>query len=469
MKKIFTLLTAACIGSFAFGQTLFQSNLSSWASGNPTDFMNTARTNIASTNVVQKSIGATYGTSMASLINTSTSSHKRFVTDAFTVVGGQSYLVEMWVAAQDSGELRTNYYDVTNSAYGTYNPYIDVAAVSNGALVKISQVVTVPSTCTSAEFILSLKSTPVATAQAPFEIGIILDSIAITTTTPPTTTIKKIYDIQYTTAPSGDSPEMGNVVTTRGIITGIVKNGPDRHAFFIQDSALAWNGLYIYERNDSTLVIGDSVEVTGTVAEFNGTTELTFVSNITVLNSGNTLPVAVTNTTLNANKEEWEGVLIKVTNAQCTNTTGGFGIWEINDGSGVLKADDDIFFYHTTAVVGTNYDVRGIGHYSFGDFKILPRDFNDISLSTSTGMNEIEKNKVNVYPNPANNVLNFELNISTATVQLFDITGKTLKSINTNNNNFSVSLSDFNNGIYFYSIMDAEGKKIATNRFVVAK
>ena len=104
MKKIFIILTAVCIGAVSFGQTVFQSDLSSWANGDPTDFMNTARTSIASANVVEQTIGATYGTSMASLINTSTS-HKRFVTDAITVVPGESYLIEMWVACQDSGEL----------------------------------------------------------------------------------------------------------------------------------------------------------------------------------------------------------------------------------------------------------------------------------------------------------------------------------------------------------------------------
>jgi len=464
MKKIFTLLTAACIGSFAFGQTVFQSNLSSWATGNPTDWMGNS-TSIASANVVEATVGATYGTSMASLVN-ATTSHKRFSTQPVTVTSGQSYKIEMWVAAQTSGELRTNYYDITNgNVYGTYNSYIDVAAASSGNLVMISQIVTVPTGCTSAEFILSVRNTDPGTSS--LGVGILIDSVAISVTTPPVTTIKKIFDIQYTSNPNGDSPEMGNLVTTRGVITGIVKNGPDRHAFFIQDSALAWNGLYVYERNDSTLLIGDSVEVTGTVAEFNNTTELTFVSNITVLNSGNTLPTPVSNTTMSANMEEWEGVLINVTNAQCTNTTGGFGIWEINDGSGVLRADDDIFFYHLTAVVGTNYDVTGIGHYSFGDFKILPRDFNDISLST--GINELKNSVLNVYPNPANNIINFELNINNATIQIYDITGKILKTFNANKDKFSVSLNNFNSGVYFYSIKDVEGNKIATNRFVVAK
>lgn len=467
MKKIFTLLTAACIGSFAFGQTVFQSNLSSWNTGDPTDFMNTARTNIASSNVVEQTGLATYGTSMASLINTSTTGHQRFVTDAFTVTGGQSYLIEMWVVAQNSGELRTNYYDVTNSSYGTYNPYMIVSDSSMGNLVKVAQIVTVPSTCTSAEFILSLKSTDPSTAPAPFEIGILLDSIAITNTSTPPANIKKIYDIQYTTAPSGDSPEDGNVVTTKGVITGIVKYGSARHSFFIQDSALAWNGIFVYNTNDSTLVIGDSVEVTGTVDEYFNTTQIGFVSNITVLNSGNTLPTPVANTTLSANSEEWEGVLINVTNAECTSTTVGNGMWEINDGSGALKADDDIFFYHLTAVVGTHYDVTGIGHYSFSEFKILPRDFNDIS--TSNSVSELSDNQVSVYPNPTNGVLNFNLSENNTTINIIDITGKTLKSIKTNSTIVSMNLNAFANGLYFYNVIDNEGNTIATNRFVIAK
>lgn len=464
MKKIFTILTAVCIGAVSFGQTVFQSNLSSWANGDPTDWMGNT-TSITSANVVEKTGLATYGTSMASLIN-ATTTHKRFTTQPVTVVPGESYLVEMWVVAQNSGELRTNYYDVTNSAYGTYNPYIDVAAASAGNLVMISQIITVPASCTSAEFILSLRNTDATTAPAPFEIGILVDSVAITATTPPTPTIKKIYDIQFTTNVNGDSPEVGNVVTTKGVITGIVKNGPDRHAFFIQDSAAAWNGIYVYERNDSTLVIGDSVEVTGTVAEYNGLTELSFVSNITVLNSGNTLPTPIVTTTGNANMEQWEGVVIQTLNAECTSNTVGFGMWEINDGSGTLLADDDIYFYHLTAVVGSHYDVTGIGHYSFGDYKILPRDANDISLVV--GIDELNASNVAVYPNPANNQITFQLENNGFEVIVADITGKMVATANTVADKLTLSLENLNNGIYFYTIKNKD-VVIATNKFVVVK
>lgn len=458
MKKIFTILTAVCFATVSFGQTVFQSNLSSWANGDPTDFMNTARTNITSANVIEQTVGATYGTSMASLINTS-SNHKRFVTDAITVVPGESYLIEMWVACQDSGELRTGYYDVTNSTYGTYNPYIDVATASAGSLVMVSQIVTVPATSSSVEFILSLRSTDPT-------LGIQLDSIAITATTPPPANIKKIYDIQFTTNPNGDSPEVGNVVTTKGVITGIIKNGPDRHAFFIQDSAAAWNGIYVYERNDSTLVIGDSVEVTGTVAEYNGLTELSFVSNITVLNSGNTLPTPVVTTTGNANMEQWEGVVIQTLNAECVSNTNGFGMWEINDGSGSLLADDDIYFYHLTAVVGSHYDVTGIGHYSFGDYKILPRDANDISLVV--GINELNTSNVAVYPNPAKEQITFETDNNGFNLTITDITGKVIFNQNVVSKKTTVNLNRFNAGVYFYTIAN-NNQVVTTDKFIVTK
>lgn len=458
MKKIFTILTAVCFATVSFGQTVFQSNLSSWASGWPTDW-NGSTTSIAQSNVSEITTGATYGTSMASLLN-ATTSHKRFTTQPVTVVPGESYLIEMWVMATTAGELRTGYYDVTNSQYTTlYNSYIDVAAASGGNLVMVSQTVTVPATCSSAEFILSLRNTDATS-------GILVDSVAISSTTPPVANIKKIYDIQFTTNPNGDSPEVGNVVTTKGVITGIIKNGPDRHAFFIQDSAAAWNGIYVYERNDSTLVIGDSVEVTGTVAEYNGLTELTFVSNITVLNSGNTLPTPVVTTTGNANMEQWEGVVIQTLNAECVSNTNGFGMWEINDGSGSLLADDDIYFYHLTAVVGSHYDVTGIGHYSFGDYKILPRDANDISLVV--GINELNTSNVAVYPNPANEQITFQLENNGFEVIVADITGKMVATANTVADKLTLSLDNLNNGIYFYTIKNKD-VVIATNKFVVVK
>lgn len=143
-----------------------------------------------------------------------------------------------------------------------------------------------------------------------------------------------------------------------------------------------------------------------------------------------------------------------------------FGLWSLNDGSGVIKADDDIFPYHLTAVIGTNYNVTGIGHYSFSEFKILPRDVNDISVSV--GVEEFATNKIVAYPNPVVDVLNFNLDVNMATIQIMDVTGRALKTINTSSNTVSMTLNGLSNGVYFYTVV-SEGKTVASDRFVVAK
>ena len=69
MKKIFTLLTACTLASLGFSQTVFQSDLSTWATGDPTDWMGT-KTSIGSGDVTEVMSGATAGTSVAKLDNT---------------------------------------------------------------------------------------------------------------------------------------------------------------------------------------------------------------------------------------------------------------------------------------------------------------------------------------------------------------------------------------------------------------
>jgi hypothetical protein len=262
------------------------------------------------------------------------------------------------------------------------------------------------------------------------------------------------------------------------VVTAYVSNTANYGAgsFFIQDGNGAWNGLYIYNVDtNNTPSVGDSVEVTGTVTEVNlgsapqAVTELSFISNITVLNTGNTLPNETVISTSDANSEDYEGVLIKVVGANATavGSTLGFGLWEMNDGSGALKGDDDMYAYHLQAVQGTKYDVTGIGHYSFDDYKILPRKTSDVALFT--GVDELSGVNVSVYPNPVRDAINFKLDVTGYNVSIVDVTGKSVKSASTLNNKLSVETSNLNNGIYFYSITGFDGQLISTNKFIVAK
>ncbi|MCH2233910.1 MAG: T9SS type A sorting domain-containing protein [Crocinitomicaceae bacterium] len=448
MKRIITLFSIL-IGATSFGQ-LYQTDFSDWTGGDPDGWMG-VRTNIPSSQVVEQGL-ATYGSSQVSLVN-ATTSHLRFTTQGITVVAGETYEIKMWVAAS-AGEIRTNYYDNTNSAYGTYNSYIDLSSTSGGSLVEVSQTVTMPATCTEAEFIISVVNTDAATSG--LGIGILIDSLAIEVGTPPVATGKTIYEIQYTTDPSGDSPEEGNIVTTSGIVTGVMTVGSSTGTFFIQDGDGAWNGLYIFE--DGTAVsLGDSVSVTGLVTEYFTLTELTSVTDITIHSSGHPQPNAVDIATGGATglaQEQYESVLVNFNgNAECTNDDAGFGQFEVNDGSGATLVDDDIFSY--TATLGSVYNITGVSHYSFSEYKVLPRQITDITVVGTAGIDE-NFNEFTVHPNPAIDVLYINGN-SSNTVTIYSLDGALVYS---GVNDITIDVSAFDAGIYVMEISSANGTQV---------
>lgn len=441
MKKTTTLFTGLILGTAAFSQVVFQSDLSSWSGGDPTDFMGSS-TNIASANVVEITLGSTYGTSDVSLINTTTS-HQRFTTQNVTVTPGETYEIQMWVKATQ-GMLRTGFYDVTNASYNTYNSYFDLSAESGGTQVLLTQQVTAPTGCTSGQFIFSLHSTDPATSGSPFFVGIIIDSVAISESTPAPPNYVSIYDIQYTTDVSGDSPENGTVVTTYGIVTGVIGFGADIDRFFIQDGDGAWNGIYVYD-NTHTVTLGDSVEVTGTVQEYFGLTEIGFVTDVTIVNSGNAQPNAVVVSTANASQEQYESVLVQVTDATCTNPDSGFGQFLVNDGSGDRLIDDQI--YQHTATLNDVYEITGVTFLSFGEVKIYPRIPADINVLGYAGLEE--NTNLSIYPNPASEFVKLSLGTD-AVIKIYTVTGEL---VYTGSGNDLIDISAFESGIYMVSAL----------------
>ena len=196
MKKIYNLFIGLLItGSIANAQVVFQSNLSSWSASLPTDWMGSS-TSLLAANITEVP-AVMYGTSAAKLKNTGTT-HKRFSTQTVNVDASGTYEIKFWVKAF-AGQIRTNYFNTTTSAYGTYNPYVDLSTTSAGSLVMITQSVTVSATTDSAQFILSLHSTDGVT-------DVVLDSVYISSSTPPVGIPVTINQIQYTTVPPYDSP-----------------------------------------------------------------------------------------------------------------------------------------------------------------------------------------------------------------------------------------------------------------------
>ena len=174
----------------------------------------------------------------------------------------------------------------------------------------------------------------------------------------------------------------GQTVVTNGVITGVFGQ-----LVSMQDGQGAYSGIWMYGPNVA-VTVGDLVEVTGTVSEYNGLTQLSSPS-ILIQAQGSDLPTPeLLATSAVAAGEEWEGVLVQVT-ADVSNESLGFGEWGVDDSSGECRVDDRGYDAIGTGnvVVGSTWQVTGPLDYSYGDFKIQPRSEADALLygCTSSG------------------------------------------------------------------------------------
>jgi hypothetical protein len=187
-----------------------------------------------------------------------------------------------------------------------------------------------------------------------------------------------IYDIQYTTNPSGDSPMLGQTVTIQGVVTGTSAYG-----FYIADAPGPWNAIYVYTRGRGCgPKPGDELEVTGKVAEYFGMTELAEISSsqdvsCTTLSTGNTFS-ALSLPTGSVADEQHESVFVRV-NEAVVQTLLDYGQWTVEDGRSPVMVDDDSDYIYAPAVGDMLQAMSGNVAYSFGDFKINPRMYSDIN------------------------------------------------------------------------------------------
>ncbi len=195
-------------------------------------------------------------------------------------------------------------------------------------------------------------------------------------------TITPIAQIQTPADPSTSdaSPLVDSVVTVQGIVSGVSKYG-----YFMQDDSGAWNGIYVYTGNVADSLrhkVGDELIVTGQVAEYKNLTELKNVSNTLVVSNGNTPydPVLITAGDFG---EPYESVAVKVNDVTCTNPDLGYGEWEVQDATGTMRVDDLFFAY--TPTQNTHYNLAGIGYYSYGNYKLEPRDSSEVQELAPVG------------------------------------------------------------------------------------
>jgi endonuclease I len=179
-------------------------------------------------------------------------------------------------------------------------------------------------------------------------------------------TIQAISDVQGEQA---STPFLDQEVTVSGIVTANFGEG-----FFLQDGPGQWDGIYVYDVKNPQ--IGDSIIITGTVTEYYDLTEIVNITEYYLISRNNELPEPVVITASEAG-EAYEGVLVKVIDATCTNDDSGFGMWELTDETGSILVHNNQV-YEFSPYQNEVYTVTGPLKYDFSEWKIELRGPDDV-------------------------------------------------------------------------------------------
>jgi len=184
------------------------------------------------------------------------------------------------------------------------------------------------------------------------------------------------------------SPYEGQFVNTAGIVTATFANN-----FYIQNGSEPWSGIYIYnsaglpEIGDSVIVVGEVIEFCwddGSLCDGPGTTEISQPQDIYIISNNNPIPEPILVTSGEALQEKYEGVLIKMIDVECTSNADGYGVWNVNDGSGSCGIHNTPDGYEHNEEIGEIYTITGVVSSTFNDWKVDLRMPSDVESGADT-------------------------------------------------------------------------------------
>jgi hypothetical protein len=171
--------------------------------------------------------------------------------------------------------------------------------------------------------------------------------------------------------------------------------------------------------------------------------------------------------------------LRQVVEDQTIDTTwtasGGSGVWEMIDPVLASLFNLDQIAYDTTRTA------RWWTNNPISKFPIVEMDYedngtvNNIDWQKSTLVAAVTEQSVSVStvslsPNPAKTEVTIKTDLTNNnTIKILDITGKLIVEKSFNTSQITLPVSAFNNGIYFYNILDVNGNLLHSNKFVVSK
>ncbi len=198
-----------------------------------------------------------------------------------------------------------------------------------------------------------------------------------------------IYDVKTGVYEPGDPVLVEDVIVT-GVGasgTGFFLQVPSDHQSY---NGPDYSGLFVFIGNAGNApALGDRVNVSGVVNNFYGQIQLSSVSDITVVSSGNPAPDPVDVTTSDVatggvRAEALEGVVVRVQNVSVSDTAPAVGPGDhdpinefVVDDS--LRVDDYMYLVTPFPQVGDTFTaISGVLRFANGDSKLEPRAASDL-------------------------------------------------------------------------------------------
>jgi endonuclease I len=240
----------------------------------------------------------------------------------------------------------------------------------------------------------------------------------------------------------------GEVVKVKGIVIGGENNNAVNRVLYDGTAGLVIRGLNIGHLS-SELVMGDSVEVSGGILDYNGLFELEEDVKISLLNGDNTLPEAQ-EITLAELGEEYESELILLKGVSVTESgTFSAGNFTLSDNSGTatMRIGTSDHPLIGTSIPSGSFDLIAYVGQDGPDYQVFTRLTSDLSNVVNVLAKDAKPKLDLIYPNPVRKDLNLNIPYDhELQVGIYDLEGRLIIERLTTDR--KIDVSDIDRGIY---------------------
>ena len=296
-----------------------------------------------------------------------------------------------------------------------------------------------------------------------------------------TTTDAQIIPLADVQGQVESSPYENQQVTVSGKVTEAFGD-----TWYLQDDYGAWNGLYVvgpdvvipanvpYWNADRQPEVGDVLELTGTVIEEDGNTQLVDVELVEFVDFWNATPAGIWTTAVETQDEQYEGTRIRLENATVLTEPDADGYWTVAmpDGEvtcwGVDTYDPSGNEDPDGPTPGDVYLIYGASHQN-GDTYIL--HVGDIDV-VSLGVSVQPKIEWLIYPNPVYETLNVSVSSGQLVgvefcIRIFNSAGSLVMERASIFQSMRLDVGSLPSGVYTVRVLAANSNVVnAVSRFV---